>query len=54
MFVHRNIISSYNQQDEMFLGLFISKDALHVSGSSSGRRQEHTTVQTASGIVNQY
>jgi len=33
-------------------GLFISKDALHVSGGSSAHHQEHTTVQTASGIVN--
>ena len=36
----------------MFLDLFIRKVALHVSGGSSARRQEHTTVQTASGIVN--
>jgi len=54
MFVHRNIIPSYNQQDAMFLDLFISKDTLHVSGGSSAHYQERTTVQTASGIVNQY
>jgi hypothetical protein len=54
MSVHHNIISSYSQQDATFLDLFISKDALHVSGGSSAHHQEHTTVQTASVIVNQY
>jgi len=54
MSVHHNIISSYSQQDATFHDLFISKDALHVSGGSSAHHQEHTTVQTASGIVNQY
>jgi hypothetical protein len=54
MSVHRNIIPSYSQQDATFLYLFISKDTLHVSGGFSAHRQEHTTVQTASGIVNQY
>jgi len=34
--------------------LFISTDALHVSGGSSVHHQEHITVHTASGIVNQY
>jgi len=34
--------------------LFIFTDALHVSGGSSAHHQEHTTVQTALGIVNQY
>jgi hypothetical protein len=34
--------------------LFISTDTLHVSGSSSAHHQEHITVRTASGIVNQY
>ena len=34
--------------------LFISTDALHVSGGSSAHHQEHITVHTASGIVNQY
>jgi hypothetical protein len=52
--LHRNIIPSYSQQDATFLKLFISKDALYVSGGSSAHNQEHTTVQTASGIVNQY
>jgi hypothetical protein len=47
-------IPSYNQQDATFLDLFIPKDALHVSGSFSALHQEHPTVQTASGIVNQY
>jgi hypothetical protein len=37
-----------------FIYLFISKDALRVSGGSSADHQEHVTVQTASGIVNQY
>jgi len=32
--------------------LFISIDAVHVSGGSSAHHQEHTTVHTASGIVN--
>ena len=54
MSVHRNIIPSYNQQDAMFLDLLIFTDALHVSGGSSAHHQEHITVHTASGIVNQY
>jgi len=37
-----------------FLNLFIFTDALHVSGGSSAHRQEHITVNTASGIVNCY
>ena len=49
-----NIIPNYNQQDATFLYLFISTDALHVSGGSSAHHQEHITVHTASGIVNQY
>jgi hypothetical protein len=53
MCVHHNIIPSYSQQDATFLDLFISKDTLHVSGGSSAHHQEHTTVQTASVIVNQ-
>ena len=52
--VPRNIFPNYNQQDAKFLDLFISTDALHVSGGSSAHHQEHTTVHTASGIVNQY
>jgi hypothetical protein len=48
------MIPNYSQQDAMFLDLFISTDALHVSGSSSAHHQEHITVHTASGIVNQY
>jgi hypothetical protein len=50
--VRRNIIPYYSQQDATFLDLFISKDALRVSGGSSAHHQEHTTVHTASGIVN--
>jgi hypothetical protein len=50
--VHRNVIPSYNQQDATFLDLSIPKDTLHVSGGSYAHHQEHTSVQTASGIVN--
>jgi len=39
---------------QLFLNLIIFTDALHVSGGSSGHHQEHITVHTASGIVNQY
>ena len=35
----------------MFLDLFISTDALRVSGGSSAHHQEHITVHTASGFV---
>jgi len=52
--VHHSIIPNYSKQDATFLDLFISKDALHVSGGSSAHHQEHTTVHTSSGIVNQY
>jgi hypothetical protein len=54
MSVHSNIIPNYIQQDATFLDLLIFTDALHDSGGSSARHQEHTTVQTASGIVKQY
>jgi hypothetical protein len=43
---------NYNQKDAAFLDLFISTDALHVSGGSSAHHQEHITIHTASGIVN--
>jgi hypothetical protein len=49
------IIPNYSQQDAtfyLFIYLFISKDAVHVSGGSSAHHQEHTAVQTASGTVN--
>jgi hypothetical protein len=46
-------VPHYNQQDAKFLDLFIFTDALHVSGGSSTHYQEHITVHTASGIVNQ-
>ena len=49
-----NTIPNYNQEDATFLNLFISTDALHVSGGSSAHHQEHITVHIASGIVNQY
>jgi hypothetical protein len=54
MSVHRNIITNYSQQDATIFYLFIFTDALHVSGSFSPHHQEHVTVNTASGIVNQY
>ena len=47
-----NVIPNDNQQDATFLDLFFSTDALHVSGGSSAHHQEHTTVHTASGMVN--
>jgi hypothetical protein len=43
MSVHNNLIPNYNQQNATFLDLFISKDALHVSGGSSTHHQEHTS-----------
>jgi len=52
MSVHHNIFRSYSQQDATFLDSLVSKDALRVSGGSSTHRQEHTTVHTASDIVN--
>jgi len=48
------VIPSYSEQDAMFFYLFIYKDVLRVSGGSSAHHQEHITVHTASGIVNQY
>jgi len=54
MSVRRNIIPNYSQQDATFLDLFIFTNALHVSGGSSTHHQEHKTVHTAAGIVNQY
>ena len=45
---------NYDQHDATFLDLFISTDAVHVSGGSSAHHQEHITVYTASGIANQY
>ena len=49
-----DVFPSYNQQDATFLNLFISTDALRVSGGSSAHRQERKTIHTASGIVNRY
>jgi hypothetical protein len=37
---------------QLFLNLFIFTDALYISGGSSSHHQEHITVHTASGIVN--
>ena len=53
-FVTTITITNYTQQDATFLSLFIFTDAVHVSGGSSAHHQEHITVYTASGIVNQY
>jgi len=39
---------------QRFLNIFIFTDALHVSDNSSSHNQEHISVHTASGIVNQY
>jgi hypothetical protein len=48
-------ITNYSQQDATFLEfIYFFPDALHVSGGSSTHHQEHITVHTASGIVNQY
>jgi hypothetical protein len=49
-----DIIPNYNQQDATFLDVFISTDTLHVSGDYSTHHQEHITVHTALGTVNQY
>jgi hypothetical protein len=54
MSVYRNVIPNYSQQDATFVDLFIFTDALHVSGGFSTHHQEHITVHSASGIVNQY
>ena len=40
------IMPIYNQQDATFLDLFISTNAVHVSGGSSTHHQEHKTVHT--------
>jgi len=50
----KEIIPNYSQQDATFLDLFFFTDAVQVSGSFSVHHQEHITVHTASGIVNQY
>ena len=56
MSMHLNIILNYSQQDATFrlIHLFIFTDALHVPGGSSAHHQEHITVHTVLGIVNQY
>jgi 5-deoxy-D-glucuronate isomerase len=54
MSVHCNIIPNYSQHVANFLDLFIFTNAVHVSGSYSAHHQEHTSVHTDSGIVNQY
>jgi len=60
MSAHHNIIPSYSQQDATFLDLFIYfliylfLKTIYVFHGFPSHHQEHTTVQTASGIVNQY
>jgi len=54
MSMHCNIIPNYSQQDATFLDLFIFTDAVHISGGSSAHHQEHITVHTDSGIVDEY
>jgi hypothetical protein len=54
MSVHHNIIPKLQPTICSVFDLFIFTDALHVSGGSSAHHQEHITVHTASGIVNQY
>ena len=54
MSVHLNVVPNYKQQDATLHNVFISTDALHVSDGSSAHHQEHISVHTASGIVNQY
>jgi len=39
---------------QSFFNLFISTDAVHVSGGFSVHHQEHITVHIASGNINQY
>jgi len=48
------LIPNCSQKHATFLDLLIFTDAIHVSGGSSAHHQEHITVHTASGIVNQY
>ena len=47
-------IPNYSPQNATFLDLFIFTNNLHVSGGSFAHHQEHVTVHTTSGIVNQY
>jgi hypothetical protein len=48
------LLPNYSQQNAILLDLFIFTDAVHISGGSSAHHQEHITVHTASGTVNQY
>jgi len=52
-YIVKKLITNYSQQDATFPE-FNSTDALHVAGGSSAHHQEHITVHTASGIVNQH
>jgi hypothetical protein len=49
---HKLLITAKKMQ--RFLNLFIFTGALQVSGGFSAHHQEHITVHTASGTVNQY
>jgi len=54
MSVHCEYNSKLQQTRCNVFYLFISTNALHVSGGSSAHHQEHITVHTASVIINQY
>jgi hypothetical protein len=47
-------VPNYSQKDATFLDLFLFADAVYVSSGLSAHHQEHITVHTISGIVNQY
>ena len=49
-----NTFTKYKKRDATFVNLFSSQDVPHVSGGSSAHHQDHKTVHTASGIVNQH
>jgi len=48
------LLQNTTNEMQRFLKLFIFTDGLHVAGGSSAHHQEHITVHTASGTVNQY
>jgi len=53
MSVHRNIITNYSQQVATFLEFIYFYRRSTCFRRSSAHHQEHITVHTASGIVNQ-
>jgi hypothetical protein len=54
MSVYRKTITNYSQQNATFLEFIYFYIAINISDGSSAHHQEHITVRTASGIVNQY